>query len=370
MSRNILLLATIVLSMLLLVSCSNDEKIMNQNDESFQENPPPVFARSDSELLPVEQTYILYPPWDPSSYHDEWQEFGGSYEHDIVEGTECNFGYAKAGSIYLGKAYQDVRLFHSTYYSAPSTGNYTFKFKTTYDGSFNGFYLILPPSVAMTYDKIEFKFKVEWDNNTEINTVKIHEDNISSETHLTFIDTETYTIDDIYIQAGTNVSLSMDVYLYVYAEAAGFSRADGMINFESCLDRITIETPGSPPQLIFTPDSYNFGEVDTGSVKSKTFVLENIGGGTVSGNVLLNGHTDYSITSGGGTFGPLGHNDYHNVTVKFEPSSAGSKSTTLSAEGGGCSAQAAIGGTGKNSLNALKAESIEIRRRQQRIQGP
>ena len=84
----------------------------------------------------------------------------------------------------------------------------------------------------------------------------------------------------------------------------------------------------SPPAITVSPTSWNYGNVTVGSNSSKSFTLTNTGDRTLTGSV--NESSDqFSITSGGGNFS-LGPGAQKSITVRFAPTSSGSKSTNLS----------------------------------------
>ncbi|MDI6886381.1 MAG: choice-of-anchor D domain-containing protein, partial [archaeon] len=102
-----------------------------------------------------------------------------------------------------------------------------------------------------------------------------------------------------------------------------------------------------PIELI--PASYDFGNVQVGQCSSEyTFTLTNTGGGTATGSVSLTGtHADqFTITQGSGSFS-LGAGASKTIKVKFCPTSTGSKSATLFADGSNCNDDSSpLSGTG------------------------
>ena len=229
------ILCIVVFMMLFAGTISGAKIITDEGKNSF--NPPMQTLDKDT----------INPPWDHSSWHDEWKEFGGGNDYSISEGNHCTGAYAMANAIYLGKAWQDVRFFH-TYedgYDTLYTCDYDFKFTYSWDGYYETKAIIVPPSGAEVYDKIKVVFKVEWGSGSDINretkTVMIHEDTFSSDKHITLKNSGTYTINNVRISSGYSVRLSADMYIYISAAAAGFSRIDGWTNIQGCLDKIEVE---------------------------------------------------------------------------------------------------------------------------------
>jgi hypothetical protein len=85
----------------------------------------------------------------------------------------------------------------------------------------------------------------------------------------------------------------------------------------------------APPAISVSPTSFDFGRVATGASATQTFQLQNTGGGSLTGTIAVSsGGTDYSVTSGGGSFS-LSGGATQSVTVQFSPSSLGAKQGTL-----------------------------------------
>ncbi|MFH1219721.1 MAG: choice-of-anchor D domain-containing protein [Candidatus Eisenbacteria bacterium] len=81
------------------------------------------------------------------------------------------------------------------------------------------------------------------------------------------------------------------------------------------------------PTCQVTPTSLNFGTVTVGSQKDMTFTVKNVGTGQLQGTVS-EACDHYSIVSGGGTY-KLSANQSITVTVRFEPTSAGTKTCAI-----------------------------------------
>jgi hypothetical protein len=78
-------------------------------------------------------------------------------------------------------------------------------------------------------------------------------------------------------------------------------------------------TPGPACQI--TPESLDFGSVMMRKYKDLTFEIENVGGGTLAGNISES-CDDYSIVEGVGAFS-LTAGQTHTVTVRFAPNRTG-----------------------------------------------
>ena len=108
-------------------------------------------------------------------------------------------------------------------------------------------------------------------------------------------------------------------------------------------------TGTQPPSIDLSPSSHSFGNVEVGSCSSEySFTLTNTGGGTATGSVSLTGThaSQFTITSGSGSFS-LGAGASKTIKVKFCPTSTGSKSATLYADGSNCNDDSSsLSGTG------------------------
>ena len=83
-----------------------------------------------------------------------------------------------------------------------------------------------------------------------------------------------------------------------------------------------------PPQCQVSPTSLDFGTVNVGSSTDRTFTITNSGGGTLTGSVSES-CSHYSIVSGGGSYS-LGAGQSRTVTVRFAPTSSGTKTCSVS----------------------------------------
>ena len=90
------------------------------------------------------------------------------------------------------------------------------------------------------------------------------------------------------------------------------------------------------PDCSVSPTSLNFGSVDvSGGYVDKTFTITNTGGGTLTGDPSES-CSDYSIVSGGDPYS-LGAGQSRTVTVRFNPSSTGTKTCTVNTGASICS---------------------------------
>jgi hypothetical protein len=90
-----------------------------------------------------------------------------------------------------------------------------------------------------------------------------------------------------------------------------------------------------PPAIAFSPSSYDYGTIDSGTTASKTFTLTNSGGSATGAlSVSLTGSSAFSVTADTCTARSLGPRKSCSVTVRYAPTTAGaSDSATLSASG-------------------------------------
>ncbi len=103
---------------------------------------------------------------------------------------------------------------------------------------------------------------------------------------------------------------------------------------------ISLGTPGCPevtvtgngqlpPGCAVVPPSLDFDQVILGTTKDLTVDIINNGGGTIAGTVSLSScDAGYTVVNGGGAYS-LGANQQRQVTVRFNPGSAGIKECTL-----------------------------------------
>lgn len=79
----------------------------------------------------------------------------------------------------------------------------------------------------------------------------------------------------------------------------------------------------SAPECCVTPEALDFGAVPLGEYADLSFVVENVGAGTLNGSVSESS-SDYSVEAGGGSLG-LEAGQTRAVTVRFSPSSRGTR---------------------------------------------
>src|SRR6185436_2156655 len=96
-----------------------------------------------------------------------------------------------------------------------------------------------------------------------------------------------------------------------------------------------------PPSLSVTPASQNFGTTSVGSTADRSFVVQNTGGGTLTGTVSAT--APFSILSGGSFSLALGATQ--TVTVRFNPTTSGVFSSNVTFTSNGGNLQRAVTGT-------------------------
>jgi len=99
------------------------------------------------------------------------------------------------------------------------------------------------------------------------------------------------------------------------------------------------------PVLSVTPTSQDFGKVTTGSTTDRTFTVQNIGQGTLSGSASTS--TPFSVTTGG-TYS-LGTGESRSVVVRFAPGSVGVFSSAVTFTGAS-SLSRLVSGQGVNTV--------------------
>ena len=80
-------------------------------------------------------------------------------------------------------------------------------------------------------------------------------------------------------------------------------------------------------QVAVKPKSLKFGKVT--HIATLQFVIENSGTAPISGTIIGNGTTPFTIISGSSSFGPLDPGATYAVTVQFAPSKKGSYASAL-----------------------------------------
>ena len=85
------------------------------------------------------------------------------------------------------------------------------------------------------------------------------------------------------------------------------------------------------PVISVTPSSQDMGSIQSGTTIDRTFTIQNVGAGTLTGTVTV--ASPFSIVSGG-TYS-LGSNQSQTVTIRYSPTAAGNHSQTITFTGGG-----------------------------------
>jgi len=103
-------------------------------------------------------------------------------------------------------------------------------------------------------------------------------------------------------------------------------------------------TGGAPtdPVLNFGPASLDFGSVNVGSVADRTFVVQNLGGGTLTGTVTTS--APFSVVSGGAF--NLTALATQQVVLRFTPTTTGGASRAIGVASNGGSGSATATGVG------------------------
>ena len=96
-----------------------------------------------------------------------------------------------------------------------------------------------------------------------------------------------------------------------------------------------------PPSLSVTPASQNFGTVGIGNSADRTFVVQNTGGGTLTGSVTV--AAPFSVLSGGSFSLTIGATQ--TVVVRFTPTTSGVFSSNVSFASNGGDLQRLVTGT-------------------------
>jgi hypothetical protein len=95
---------------------------------------------------------------------------------------------------------------------------------------------------------------------------------------------------------------------------------------------VSLSGIGTVPDISSNPTSWNYGAINVGNHSDKTFVIKNDGTANLNVTATILGGTnasESSIQSGGGAF-TLAPAATQNIIIRFAPTSAGSKSASLS----------------------------------------
>jgi subtilisin family serine protease len=111
----------------------------------------------------------------------------------------------------------------------------------------------------------------------------------------------------------------------------------------------------NPPVLSVTPGALDFGTVPVGSTADRTLVVQNTGGGILSGSASVT--APFSIVSGA-TFN-RGPNSTQSVVVRFTPTTPGTFSANVSFTSNGGSVSTAVKGIAAG-VSAIVPSSIDL----------
>lgn len=100
---------------------------------------------------------------------------------------------------------------------------------------------------------------------------------------------------------------------------------------ESAWSNVESSQQESGALITVSPGAYDFGLVETGGTGQGTFVVQNIGTGTLSGSASV--AAPFSVISGSPY--NLAANEFTNVTVRFSPTNSGAAVGTVTFTGGG-----------------------------------
>src|SRR3989454_1299286 len=114
------------------------------------------------------------------------------------------------------------------------------------------------------------------------------------------------------------------------------------------------ETPG-PPVLSVTPGSQDFGSVNVGNSVDRTFVVQNTGGGILTGSASTT--PPFSIVSGGSF--SRGHGASQAVVVRFSPTAPGVFAANVSFTSNGGDVSLAVTGTAVG-VSGITPSSIDL----------
>lgn len=116
-----------------------------------------------------------------------------------------------------------------------------------------------------------------------------------------------------------------------------------------CGSYVRCSGTGDTPHCTVGPTQLKFGDVCVGSHADREFTIRNTGCGNLSGSITVD-CVHYRIISGGGPYS-LGAGQNKTVTVRFEPTSSGTKNCTIHT-GSGC-LDVECTGSGDNCCSAL-----------------
>lgn len=272
-----------------------DPKCKNMTEEEIAKyieyvriKSPPKHTFDDLDLTRLQDPLIFNPPWDIAEFdsdkHVEWVAdasvgdtgITSSYGYAGKGGPENDF-YASAGLPY-GKARVKAWFDHGFNYQAPVTGTYTFTYKYSVIGFIFGMDYGDWTGDSYCKNTIRTKFIAGSEEVTETVIVKEH----YHETSIDWSKTITITTD---LSEGASYYIGSQAFIESYATVILFSGAMAHMGnpdtMEFRLEEVTIDLPYIPqPILEVSPSNYDFGDVDIGSSKTKTFTLKNTGDAT------------------------------------------------------------------------------------------
>jgi hypothetical protein len=114
---------------------------------------------------------------------------------------------------------------------------------------------------------------------------------------------------------------------------------------------------GSGPICDVDPTEIDFGDVAVGSYLDRTFNIRNVGDGVLTGNVTES-YPHFSVVGGGGSFSLI-IGQTHTVTVRFEPTTTGTKTGAVTT-GVHCSAVALEGNATEGPECSVTPDRLEF----------
>ena len=119
------------------------------------------------------------------------------------------------------------------------------------------------------------------------------------------------------------------------------------------VDMGAYESDYLPPQISVAPSSQDFGSIQVGTTANRTFTVQNTASGTLSGFASV--PAPYSIISGGSY--TLAEGESQIVTVRYNPTSAGTHYETVTFTGGGGTTVLVMGSATNPSSGTVQFKS-------------
>lgn len=243
---------------------------------------------------------FLYPPWTYGSNWEGWDEDNAGYGGEVT----CN---SYGGDIYLwvwasglwGAAGVEGFIVHhpSPNFVAPCDGYYDFTFTYSYYG-----YLAISASSPFEFDAvvetdiyIKFVLNVLSSPDSYVKEITLDEGEYHEDHDRDWDDTKDISFNDIYVLEGTEVFLSVTMFVdKLDASAAGVeTNANGQVSLNGELKKIKVNVPcNSPPNKPSKPsgptfcrvgNSYPYTSIATDSDDDNIYYLFDWGDGTNSG---------------------------------------------------------------------------------------